>query len=74
MYVDETRWNNNNIFELLGGLSLFVVDQRFKDWFDAQHFNNASLFIPDSEMSINNGNYDSRVKEYGQEGLRYDLD
>ncbi len=74
IYVDQGRWNGNNIFELIGGISLIVVDKVFKDWFDAQHFNNANLFVPESERSENSRMYDRYVKEFGQEGLRYDLD
>ncbi len=74
VFVDQTRWNGNNIFELIGGISLIIVDQTFKSWFDDSQLLSGCLFIPESEKSDKGHLYDSYVKKYGQEGLRYDLD
>ena len=74
LYIDESRWNKNNIFYLLGIGGTNVVDQKFKDWFEDNHLVNASSFVPEAESTFNAGLYKSYVKEYKQEGIRYDLD
>ena len=51
MYVDESRWNGNNIFELLGIGGKIMVDENFKSWVECNNLTGANL-IPESGTSL----------------------
>ena len=51
LYVDESRWNGNNIFELLGIGGKIMVDESFKSWVECNNLTGANL-IPESMTSL----------------------
>ncbi len=51
MYVDESRWNGSNIFELLGIGGKIMVDENFKSWVECNNLTGANL-IPESMTSL----------------------
>ena len=51
LYVDESRWNGNNIFELLGIGGRIMVDENFKSWAERNNLTGAN-FIPESKTSL----------------------
>ena len=73
IYLEESTWNKNNIFLPLGIWSKVMADQVFKNWYDENKLTGIEL-RPGSSVNENYGFYDYEVEEYGQEGLRYDLD
>ena len=50
-----------------------MADQVFKNWYDENNLTGIEL-RPSSSVNENYGFYENEVEEYGQEGLRYDLD
>ena len=73
VYLEESTWNKNNIFLPLGIWSKVMADQVFKNWYDENNLTGIEL-RPSSSVNENYGFYENEVEEYGQEGLRYDLD
>ena len=51
LYVDESRWNGSNIFELLGIGGKIMVDENFKSWVECNNLTGANL-IPESMTSL----------------------
>ena len=51
LYVDESRWNGNSIFELLGIGGKVMVDENFKSWVERNNLTGANL-IPESMTSL----------------------
>lgn len=52
-YIDQTRWNGNNIFVVLSYPIYFAVDQKFKDWFEENQFLPGCRFIPEQDYKDN---------------------
>lgn len=72
IYVDESRWNGNNIFRLIGIGGTTVVDQTFVDWANENNLTGCH-FAPESEPSADWGQYVYYEKRFGP-GLHYDLE
>ncbi|MBQ6157994.1 MAG: hypothetical protein IJJ20_03170 [Thermoguttaceae bacterium] len=48
-YIDQTRWNGNDIFVVLSYPIYFAVDQKFKDWFEENQLLPGCSFIPEQD-------------------------
>ena len=48
-YIDQTRWNGNDIFVVLSYPIRFAVDKKFKDWFEENQLLSGCSFIPEQD-------------------------
>lgn len=48
-YIEQTRWNGNDIFVVLSYPIRFAVDQKFKVWFEENQLQPGCCFIPERD-------------------------